>query len=81
MHTTSWLLSSSRLLTPTLWGDGVVPGCGGHSEPQNAMPASGPGTALVNGQCVVVTECGEGTVLNAWKNVPGATSIHASHLV
>jgi len=74
MHTTSWLLSSSRLLALALWGMVSFQACGGDSEPQNAAPACGPGTALVNGQCVVVTECGEGTVIKAGKCVPEAVA-------
>jgi hypothetical protein len=74
MHTTPWLLSSSRLLALALWGMVSFQACGGDSEPQNAAPACGPGTALVNGQCVVATECGEGTVIKAGKCVPEAVA-------
>lgn len=40
------------------------------SEGSSNAPTCGPGTALVDDQCVIAAECGEGTVLKAGKCVP-----------
>jgi hypothetical protein len=45
--------------------------CGSDDSP--ATPACGPGTALVNGQCVVAAQCGKGTVLKEGECVPETT--------
>jgi|GEM_PF-2647402 len=40
---------------------------------ETASPACGPGTALSNGQCVIVAKCGAGTVLKEEKCIPEST--------
>lgn len=74
MQTSSKAISSLRVVALILWATASFQACGEDNQQENSPPSCGPGTALVNGQCVVAAECGEGTVLKEGKCVPDTTA-------